>query len=82
MDGACCCALMMKVLLVMLLGVGPRVAGRRCFWAWGLATSVGGPGEPGLGVLVDSAWCRGSSSPILASAVAGVAQDVVDGGVL
>ena len=32
---------MVRVLLVMVLGVGPRMGGRRQFWALGLATSVG-----------------------------------------
>ena len=33
-----------SALQVMVLGVGPRMGGRRQFWAWALATPGGGPG--------------------------------------
>ena len=50
-----------RVLHVMVLGVGPRMGGRQRFWAWALATPGGGPGgrwwsvgSPVLAVLVAS----------------------------
>ena len=33
MDGVSCGGLMVRVLLVMVLGVGPRLGGRWRFWA-------------------------------------------------
>ena len=61
MDGVAGEALMVRVLLVMVLGVGPRMGGRRRFWAWVLPTPGGGPGgrwwsvgSPVLAVLVAS----------------------------
>ena len=35
-----------RVLKVMVLGVGPRMGGRRRFWVWALATPCIGPGKP------------------------------------
>ena len=35
---------MVRVLLVMVLGVDPRMGGRWRFWAWDLATSGRWPG--------------------------------------
>ena len=34
LHGLSCGALMVRVLLVMVLGVGPRMGGRQRFWAW------------------------------------------------
>ena len=39
-----------RVLQVMVLGVGPRMGGCRRFWVWALATPGGGPGERWLSV--------------------------------
>ena len=45
MDGASCGALMVRVLLVMVLGVGPRYSWRRARWAlvvgwWSVSSPV------------------------------------------
>ena len=60
-DGMSGDVLMVSVLLVMVVGVRPRMGGHRQFWVWGLVILGGGPdgrwwsvGSPILAVLVAS----------------------------